>query len=77
MYNYVLYKFKESTKEERKEMKQVIPKQSAKLLEIVNFYLNSEAFKRLKPRTQKDYELHLNYVVTTVVEGKELGGLLQ
>ncbi len=49
-------------------MKQQIPKQSAKLLEIANFYLNSEAFKRLKPKTQKDYELHLNAIVNTTVE---------
>ena len=40
---------------------------------IANFYLNSEAFKRLKPRTQKDYELHLKAIVNTIVEGKSLG----
>ena len=54
-------------------MKQQIPKQSAKLLEIANFYLNSEAFKRLKAKTQKDYESHLSSIVNTVVEGKALG----
>jgi integrase len=54
-------------------MKQQIPKQSAKLLEIAEFYLNSEAFKRLKAKTQKDYESHLSSIVNTVVEGKALG----
>jgi len=54
-------------------MKQQIPKQSAKLMEIANFYLNSEAFKRLKAKTQKDYESHLSSIVNTVVEGKALG----
>ena len=54
-------------------MKQQIPKQSAKLLEIAEFYLNSEAFKRLKAKTQKDYESHLKAIVNTVVEGKALG----
>jgi integrase len=54
-------------------MKQQIPKQSAKLLEIAEFYLNSEAFKRLKAKTQRDYESHLKAIVNTVVEGKALG----
>ena len=54
-------------------MKQKIPKQSAKLLEIAEFYLNSEAFKRLKRKTQRDYEAHLSAIVNTVVEGKALG----
>ena len=54
-------------------MKQKIPKQSAKLLEIAEFYLNSEAFKRLKRKTQRDYEGHLSAIVNTVVEGKALG----
>ena len=54
-------------------MKQVIPKQSAKLIEIAEFYLNSEAFKRLKRKTQRDYESHLKAIVNTVVEGKALG----
>ena len=48
-------------------MKQKIPKQSAKLLEIAEFYLNSEAFKRLKAKTQRDYEIHLKAIVNTVV----------
>ena len=54
-------------------MKQPIPKQSAKLLEIAEFYLNSEPFKRLKRKTQRDYESHLKAIVNTVVEGKMLG----
>ena len=59
----------------RKEskMKQPIPKQSAKLLEIAEFYLNSKPFKRLKRKTQRDYEGHLSAIVNTVVEGRALG----
>jgi integrase len=53
--------------------KAYIPKKSATLNVLIDFYLASEAFKRLRPATQKDYENNLAAVRTTVVEGKALG----
>ena len=73
MYYHILPEFKKPTKEERKEMKLIIPKQSATLKEIADFYLYSDAFKRLKSRTQKDYETNLTFVLDTLVENKTLG----
>ena len=60
--------------ESAKQMvKTAIPKQSATLNEIANFYLKSDAFKRLKGSTQIDYEKHLSSILETRVEGKALG----
>lgn len=50
-----------------------IPKSNAKLTEIVEFYLNSKAFRRIKGSTQKKYENQLMAVINTAVEGKDLG----
>lgn len=58
---------------ESKMRKADIPKKSATLNMLIDFYLASEAFKRLRPATQKDYENNLAAVRTTVVEGKALG----
>lgn len=49
------------------------PKQSADLEQIIEFYLNSNAFRRLSPNTQRDYELHAQWICQTSVEGKLLG----
>ena len=54
-------------------IKATIPKASATLNELVHFYLHSDAFRRLRPATQKDYEKNLESVCSTVVEGKALG----
>ena len=50
-----------------------IPKANAKLSEIVGFYMFGPAFRRLSASSQRDYEVQLNAVVDTVVEGKLLG----
>lgn len=50
-----------------------IPKQSATIKQIVDFYLHSPDFARLAGSTQKDYEIHLAAVCDTQVEGKKLG----
>lgn len=50
-----------------------IPKQSATLQEIVDFYRTSSAFKRLSSSSQTSYDRHLDTVCNTPVEGKLLG----
>lgn len=50
-----------------------IPKRSANLQQIVDFYLNSRDFCNLSGSSQKDYERHLRIACGTVVEGKALG----
>lgn len=50
-----------------------IPKQNATLQQIVDFYLNSDAFRRLAASSQKDYEVHITAVCSTRVEGRLLG----
>ena len=50
-----------------------IPKSSATVQQIVDFYSQSPAFLRLSGSTQKDYDTHLAAVCATVVEGKSLG----
>ena len=55
-------------------VKTAIPKQSATLSEIINFYLTSDVFRRLKGSTQTDYEKHLSEIIATRIEGKALGG---
>ena len=50
-----------------------IPKQSATLQQIVDFYCTSSAFLRLSSSSQKDYDYQLDAVCNTFVEGKRLG----
>lgn len=50
-----------------------IPKQSATVQEIVDFYLHSKAFLRLSGRSQLDYEVNLRDACNTQVYGKRLG----
>ena len=50
-----------------------IPKSTAKLQEVIDFYLVSQDFARLAASTQGDYERRLAHVSSTVVEGKRLG----
>lgn len=49
-----------------------IPNKRAKLGELIQFYLNSSHFARLSGTTQKQYEIHLGYVLATRVNGKRL-----
>lgn len=49
-----------------------IPKQNATVEEVVNFYRNSDAYRRLAASTQKDYDNHLSAVLITSVEDKPL-----
>lgn len=50
-----------------------IPKKSANLQQIVEFYLHSNDFRNLSSSSQKDYERRLAGVCSTVIEGKSLG----
>ena len=50
-----------------------IPKSNANLQKVVQFYLHSDAFLRLAPSSQKDYERALDAVCDTRVERKTLG----
>lgn len=50
-----------------------IPKSSATVQEIVEFYLHSPAFLRLSGRSQLDYEAQLKAVCATLVQGRRLG----
>ena len=50
-----------------------IPKSNAKVSQIIEFYMHSESFRRLKNTTQRDYAIHLVAVMNTPVEGKDLG----
>ena len=50
-----------------------IPKSNCKLHQIVEFYLGSKSFGRIKGSTQKAYESQLMAVINTTVEGKDLG----
>ena len=50
-----------------------IPKASSTLQEVIDFYSKSAAFCRLSGSTQKDYDIHLAAICSTVVEGKALG----
>ena len=53
--------------------KQPVPKTTAKIKHLFDFYLRSPEFCRLKPVTQKDYEKHLVAAAATVVGSKPLG----
>ena len=50
----------------------MLPKRTATVGQIVEFYLNSNHFANLKGNTQKQYEAHLNAVLATRVLGKRL-----
>lgn len=50
-----------------------IPKQSATVQQIVDFYIASPAFFRLSRRSQQDYLTNLEAVCNTVVKGRRLG----
>ena len=50
----------------------MLPKRTATVGQIVEFYLNSDHFANLKGNTQKQYEAHLNAVLATRVLGKRL-----
>jgi len=50
-----------------------IPKTSADIDTVVEFYLQSVDYRKLKPKTQKDYATHLVDALDTIVEGKRLG----
>ena len=49
-----------------------IPKQNATLEEVVDFYRNSDVYRRLSSSSQKDYDNHLSATLITHVEGKPL-----
>ena len=50
----------------------MLPKRTATVGQLVEFYLNSDHFARLKGNTQKQYEAHLDAVLATRVLGKRL-----
>jgi integrase len=50
-----------------------LPRKSAKVVDVVQYYLHSDQFARLKGSTQKQYELNLTAVLDTVVLDKKLG----
>lgn len=50
-----------------------IPGKTAKVCDIVEFYLHSDAFAGLTGKSQKEYEAQLVKAVSTTVEGKPLG----
>lgn len=54
-------------------MVRIVPKKTAILNEVVDFYMTSKSFCKLKPNTQRDYEVHLAAACTTLVDGKPLG----
>lgn len=49
-----------------------IPKPSATLEDVVDFYRNSDVYRRLSSSSQKDYDNHLSATLITEVEGKQL-----
>ena len=61
------------SEEEMVKQKINIPKKIAKLSCVVNFYLHSDNFARLRHSTQKTYSLQLQHILDTTVEGKRLG----
>ena len=50
-----------------------IPSKTAKVRDIVEFYLHSDNYARLSAKSQKEYEKQLEKVLSTTVEGKPLG----
>ena len=53
--------------------KMPIPSKTAKVRDIVEYYLYSDGFARLSSKSQKEYETQLGKAITTSVEGKALG----
>lgn len=53
--------------------KRPVPKTTAKIKHLFDYYLHSPEFCRLKPSTQKEYEKHLVAAAATVVGSKPLG----
>ena len=49
-----------------------IPKHNCTLEDVVNFYRNSDVYRRLSSSSQKDYDNHLSATLITEVEGKML-----
>ena len=49
------------------------PSKTAKVYDIVEFYLHSDNFARLSGKSQKEYESQLDKALATHVEGKPLG----
>ena len=47
-----------------------IPKHNCTLEDVVNFYRNSDVYRRLSSSSQKDYDNHLSATLITEVEGK-------
>tara|TARA_Y100000592_G_scaffold47616_1_gene75623 strand:- start:2568 stop:3515 length:948 start_codon:yes stop_codon:yes gene_type:complete len=58
--------------EGKEEMVMNIPKSNCTLEEVVNFYRNSDAYRRLGSSSQKDYGNHLSAALITKVEGRML-----
>ena len=59
---------------EEKMVKQVeVPKRGDKLVQVANWYMNTDQFKRLSSGTQRDYESHLEAILNTKVQNKYLG----
>ena len=53
------------------------PKRNAPMSQLVEFYLHSDRFARLKGKTQKEYETHLERALATRIShlGKTLGAI--
>ena len=53
------------------------PKRNAPMSQLVDFYLHSDRFARLKGKTQKEYEKHLENALATRIShlGKTLGAI--
>ena len=50
-----------------------IPGKTASVRDIVYYYLQSDNYKRLSAKSQREYAAQLEKVLNTVVEGKQLG----
>jgi integrase len=50
-----------------------IPGRTAKVRDIVQYYLHSENYKRLSAKAQREYAAQLDKIVNTEVEGRYLG----
>ena len=50
-----------------------IPGKTANVRDIVYYYLQSDNYKRLSAKSQREYAAQLEKVLDTVVEGKQLG----
>ena len=50
-----------------------IPGKTASVRDIVYYYLQSDTYKRLSAKSQREYAAPLETVLNTVVEGKQWG----